>query len=976
LHRYAKAKLQEVVDEANFKANEATTRKTEYEAAAQAAEEGDEENFFSSQLRDAEEREKRANEAKAVADANRKEKESAVAAAKAAAAVAEAGDDVDQAIATAKEAAEEAQAAATAASITAEAALEEARAAKTAADAARAAMADRGAAATAGLTAVNTENHAFSTAHALEMEAYKLQKTSEDFGRIAVEKKMKLDGDTAVLNRGKHAASIAKSWHNITINERDAAQKALDDLQAHIQVLKQEWEAAQTAEQDALAALPIAKKDMDQASAILGQTEAALEKVVASRRKAWKSAYKTETANNHLTAAATKIARIATEEKEIATKKQQKAQRGLKATNVMLLDKETKYSRAVKLVEESKDSGDMDAVATSERAAEAAKAAKEAAAAAKSAAETAFDVVAAQCAKKLETIEALDKSVQGMGDADESVVAAMKLGKQANEMMDSATAATKKVKALLTDATKEHTYRAKDLVSKTTNRKRLDLLIRDALVEEQRKIRYLDRAKETEIDWKAKSAEVSDYVLVVKAAYTATKESYDKAVLEANDNEAAAQEVRKKESTARKEITTNAANVKSLASLAGTDMLAKLMSSRSKWAQVAATEWKKRRSSWDIAVENALPLLISATKDEAAATRVYEKLAAQQDNLEAAAVGPRNRMKITLVQKQEEETKLKKEQSALNAQLASVQRQQKHWQNELERLEKLRRETALEALTMRVESIWKKRSKLHDPDNKRRLEKSVYVKITAAWDRDGTPLGPGKLDTWYLDASKITFAHENMPGYLKEGVISRCSSACSEYADLQCNEGRVSRSCTRGRVYRARYKRTGTIEAENDWFICRCNTGVMQFAGRETLDVLRQKNKLLQASITPEQITFDVRLHAEEMMPDRHVHCFRDFEDWLTKKTDFAQPDPEKFKDLDALALSKPEEAVNTYNTIKKLWYKQCLKEAVPSPSTDTHPGSTDSSLDIFDMKNQPHTILDAKLHKDRSESNDGNVAV
>lgn len=313
----------------------------------------------------------------------------------------------------------------------------------------------------------------------------------------------------------------------------------------------------------------------------------------------------------------------------------------------------------------------------------------------------------------------------------------------------------------------------------------------------------------------------------------------------------------------------------------------------------------------------------------------------------------------------------------MTTQLESVQQQQQHWQGELERLEKLRRKTALEALTLRVESIWKKRSKRHDPDNKRRLEKSIYSKISAAWDRDGTPLGPGKLDTWYLDASKITHAHENIPGYLNEAVISRCSSACSEYGDLQCSEGHIARACTRGRVYRARYTRTGTINAANDWFVCRCNTGVMQFAARETLDVVRQKNQLIQASVTSDHITFDIRLHAEEMIPDRHVHCFRDFEDWITKKTDFAQPSRDKFEELDALALSKPEEAVSAYETVKKLWYEGCLKEALPGPPPpQTRPGSTDSSLDIFNMQDQPHAVLDVKMHKDRPDASDEVVSL
>ena len=261
-------------------------------------------------------------------------------------------------------------------------------------------------------------------------------------------------------------------------------------------------------------------------------------------------------------------------------------------------------------------------------------------------------------------------------------------------------------------------------------------------------------------------------------------------------------------------------------------------------------------------------------------------------------------------------------------------------------------------------SLWKKRSKLHDPNPKQRLERSAYKVITAAWDRDGTPLGPGMMDHWYLDGSKITYTHNNQVGFLKEEVISRCSSACSEYADLSCSEGKKARACTRGRVYRARFQRTGTISAENDWFVCRCNSGVMQFAARESLDVIRQKNRLIRASITPEGITFDSRLHAEEMMPDNHVHCFRDFEKWLTTKTPFAKPDRKVFAELDALALSKPDKAVEAYNKVKKMWYDTCLKEPEPKGAPKgTHPGSTDGSLDIFNLKDQTYTSMDVKKH-------------
>jgi hypothetical protein len=137
----------------------------------------------------------------------------------------------------------------------------------------------------------------------------------------------------------------------------------------------------------------------------------------------------------------------------------------------------------------------------------------------------------------------------------------------------------------------------------------------------------------------------------------------------------------------------------------------------------------------------------------------------------------------------------------------------------------------------------------------------------------------------------------------------------------------------------------------------------MQFAARESLDVVRQKNRLIQATVTPQGLTFDTRLHSEEMMPDTHVHCFRDFTKWLTTKTPFAKPSKEKFAELDSLALSKPDQAINAYNTVKKMWYDSCLKEAEPTASqpAGTHPGSTDGSLDIFNLKDQSYTKLDVK---------------
>ena len=824
-------------------------------------------------------------------------------------------------------------------------------------------MKSRGAAAEAGLAAVNLENTARAAVRKLENDAYGLKHTAIVYRQNAAGKKIKMEGDKAVLDRANKASAQATSWHAQTIQEREAAKKGLDDHQTMIKQQKTEWENAKTAEKDAIAAMAIARTDMDESSKMHALTDAALAKVVQARRNAWKSAYKTETANTQLTTAASKIARVSTQEKLLAKQRQDKAAAGVKAAKAMFIDKEAMYTSAVKALEDAKDSGDADAVGTATRALAAAKSAKEAAAGAHSAAESAFNIVTAQCAKKIEAVASLDRAVQEMGVADASVKKAMELGGEANKMMAESRASAKKAKELADEATKEHDFRVTDLKTKTANRARLDGLIAAALVEEQRKIRYLARAKKIEATWLANKNDASAHIPKVQKDFDETMAIFDKANAEAKKNEDASVGAVAAETKKLGEIKASEKSVISLATAAGKDLLAKAWHVRSKWADASLADAKSRKGTYDTQVAEALPALMATTTAEAAAERQYEAVVAKQDNVEAEAAGPRNRLKIVLVQKQDEEMKMKKEQKILNAQVVTAQNAQKKWQSELERLEKLRRTTALEALTLRIESIWKKRSKLHDPDRTQRIERSVYSAITAAWDRDGSPLGPGKIDDWYLDGSKITFSHNNQPGFLKEEVISRCSSACSEYADLSCSEGKVSRSCTRGRVYRARFKRTGTISAENDWFVCRCNSGVMQFAARESLDIVRQKNRLIQATVAPSGLTFDTRLHSEEMMPDTHVHCFRDFTKWLTTKTPFAKPTKEKFAELDALALSKPDEAINAYNAVKKMWYDSCLKEAEPAASTPagTHPGSTDGSLDIFNLKDQTYTSLDVK---------------
>jgi len=95
------------------------------------------------------------------------------------------------------------------------------------------------------------------------------------------------------------------------------------------------------------------------------------------------------------------------------------------------------------------------------------------------------------------------------------------------------------------------------------------------------------------------------------------------------------------------------------------------------------------------------------------------------------------------------------------------------------------------------------------------------------------------------------------------------------------------------------------------------------------------------------------------------VHCFRDFEKWLTTDTPFSQKQREVFKELDKLALSPPEDAKKAYLYVRQLWYQTCIREPEPAPVPEgVHIGSTDGSFDMFEMKSQSYSTMDIRKQK------------
>eukprot|EP00656_Telonema_subtile_P003653 TRINITY_DN11661_c0_g3_i2.p1 TRINITY_DN11661_c0_g3~~TRINITY_DN11661_c0_g3_i2.p1 ORF type:complete len:1279 (-),score=491.12 TRINITY_DN11661_c0_g3_i2:54-3890(-) len=940
------------------------------QAAARAAEEGDEDNFFAKQLKEADRRQSEAQLAANAATAASSEKTAALKAAEAENAVRAAeGGVTEEQLAAATAALNEAQGAANAANEAAKRAVEHAQATKDAADRAHAAMKARGQAAVAALAALNAENHARSTVRELTLEYNRLSQESSDARAQAGEKRVKRDDEQAIALQAGKAEQQAETWYTQTVQERDDAKANVDATSSKMNRLQKEYDNAVEVERSAIDAVPIAKKDAAQCKVLHGEAKGALKKVVSARRKAWKAAYRAESGNKELKEAFEKVQQISSEEKKAADDKNAEASKMEEEQEAVVKQKLELVAMAEEMLSKAKASNDPEAEATAERSIQAANSALAAARSAHKAAVTSATAIRGSTEKALQMAQKLAKSVVDLGTSDEAEERAKAMATKANDMMRQATLGTQHTKELWEQAVEEHKLRIEDRDKKIAERKRLERELAEAKIGLSRHGRYLVRKEEQVKEWKSTLADVTGYRKQQEELHTAALKAYTIEDAKAKGFESQTADTKAKLDPAVKTVSTSHDDVSAMTKSAGLDLVAKLAHMRSKWHGIMLADAVRVKTAAELAVQQAKPDVQRATKLEVAAERARDRLQAIQDGAVGMSVSKRKGFKVVWLEKTDLQVTSKKENEILHQQYKAAAKEAKDRVDALQKLEVTRRESALAALQLRVESVWKRRQEVHDPDPNRRLEISQYEQILAAWDRDGTPVGPGVLDTWYLDPSKLTESHDGRPGYLKETVVNRCSSACAEYGDLQCSQGHRFRACTRGRVYRVRFARSATIRAKSDWFVCRCNSGVMQLASRDLMDVTRRKNQLLRASLSPENMIFDVRLHQEELLPDNHVHCFRDFEKWLTQDTPFAEKDRARFKDLDALALSPPEEAKHAYNTVRDLWYKTCLRESAPEPaSAGTHIGSTDGAFDVFEMKTQPYSTMDVRQYKGAEE--------
>jgi hypothetical protein len=271
----------------------------------------------------------------------------------------------------------------------------------------------------------------------------------------------------------------------------------------------------------------------------------------------------------------------------------------------------------------------------------------------------------------------------------------------------------------------------------------------------------------------------------------------------------------------------------------------------------------------------------------------------------------------------------------------------------LDDLNQIRVLATTKALAARYIDQFRKRQKGAYPDTSlHNMPEAVFDRVVAAWDRDGTPLGPGLMDDPNLKGSAI-YSYQGQKGFLTNQVLQACSVECA-MALPECSTGKVERACTRGLVYRARFGAPeGPSGSANDFFVCRCNNGVMQFSSREAQTWTRDKGYGMKASV--KSVVFKQQLFQKERVGEKEMACFGGFKSWIMKTYGNVTAELEQMAAKPKTAFAKDLQ----YKQIRKAWYNDCLGVKSPrdgkrggiDPSAQLTALGSDSSMDIIYVK-------------------------
>jgi hypothetical protein len=710
----------------------------------------------------------------------------------------------------------------------------------------------------------------------------------------------------------------------------------------------------------------VVKADQDRTSVLEAKQSAlqATEGAISARRVAWRSAHRAGTASLAIKQAASDLTRSVHQEKQAAEAVLTEAQEMKLDAQKTLQEHAVKITEAEDLLSAAGISGDLAGVNSATEAKEAAESAHSAAQKAVAAAARNVEKVQEITKKKLAVLEDMFAMVPDENAANDEVASAESAASRTTESMVSAKNASAEVELLLAKAHDHVTMREQDLIRKEeevlTLQKNLILAEAD-LVRKSRYVQpYSDSLAYWQGIWAAMEARQVDWANRVAMV----KQLLDDA-----------------------RVAHNTANATSVASRAKADALAVALEFKSmarhtvvrKGGLVYLAQRDKLRFKWATKVwEDSVEVHEAAVVENAPwAGRIEEAHAAHNDEVVSMQQTEQLHDELvanataTVIELRKAHTERTAEQAAAQGALWALEELAKRMA-QIRRVtmrrasvsENVRRSAGLAALFMRVRLWWLNRGLPVHPQHSTLFEHSAYHRLLAMWDYSGTPVPQSHIDNWSQLQELEPSKQYGQIGQLRTVMREACSLACEEVSDMQCIKRDGVESCGRGEVMRVRFGLSRTYTAESDWFVCRCNSGVMQFAASGMMTVHHKKDHAETAELQLDQVKFDVPLHGPERIPDAHVHCFREFRSWLHTKPNFAAKvdvstahlDPNSVdvtaaSHLDSLALSKPSDQKITYDHVKDLWREQCLREPLPpAHDADTRSGFTDGSIDVLHL--------------------------
>lgn len=821
--------------------------------------------------------------------------------------------------------------------------------------------------------------------------------------------KIQMQGENWIGKQAAVGTVKVETWLKVTKADiviakrnRERAEKKLKEKKAAEKVSKKQTQAAYDAVQRS-------RKNVRQSEVAVKKCNLEIEGVKKTRRQAWRSAHRAHHSNLILNREATDLMRLGLELNDAAVKKTAESQRLEKFSKDQLDHRKNQVVRADGFFKASQESGDFDAKVAAQKAqvlsAHAVVHAQEALAATM----VVVDHMKSQVANEMGRVTAMNSAATEIGNADVKDTGARERANAANLKMQGVLTAEAKAARFFAQSKEELAEGERTYALQLQLRKEKEQAVVDAQTLTEQKDRYIVHANETAEVWRNMVDEAESYARNRSALGLQKVQDWKGQVLLAENASDFTQSEFDKSTQAMRLIDGQFEAIQNMSKAAGMTMMYKLAEMQKKWALIYLEESKLNAGAWEVLLKDTEKPIKDALATQEAWEKNMLEYNAQQDWRTTKADAIKAQAKVDHAASILRAEKRRKEFSFAESQLDRKAKSTTKLQKLEAKAESKRRTMALKALTKRVEEQWRMIDRLAiSPLALRRLEDSQFMKIVDGWDRDGTPVGPGKMDNWILASLKeLVDQYETkprylnqmgqevitaVPGHLNAKVISRCSAACEPYAEMECSTGIVGEACTRGQVFRARFKYLEQYDdAEADWFICRCNGGVMQFASTESFEAERQIGKVMGVHYAPDDMQFSVRLHDQELLPAKWVDCWVGFREWLTTKTDFVEsrnmtemdrvivrqtflnwtadatnPLEVPFAELERLMLNQTAEP--TYLEMRKKWQRECvgLPETPqwearsflePNP-TENWPGATDSAVDFFHLTNTSATSL------------------